>query len=118
MVSKTLLEKLDSSCKNITFETSVFNQVQRIISTRMYLGYKPEVESWVTGFGVPAIVDEYSYSSTKDTLYFSMLRKKILQLEPRLSDIKIIKLMHYNDRGHCHIVMKLDDKEVEEQFFF
>lgn len=116
MVVKTLLEKLDSSCQQLSLEESVCNQVQRIISSRMYLGDKPVLDSWVTGFGVPEVVDEYSQSENEE--YLKILRKKILEFEPRLIDVKVKSITSYTDRAQCQLLLKLDEGEIEERFFF
>ncbi len=86
-VVKTLLEKIDSSCDGISQKNSVCNQVQRIISTRMYLGSEPVTETWVTGFGVPEIVSEYADTRNPHDDYREVLRKRLLQFEPRLKNV-------------------------------
>ena len=118
MVIKTLLEKLDSSQPEISLKQSVCNQVQRIISTRMYLGAEPVFHSWVTGFGTPQIVDEYSHVGNQHERYQQLLREKILAFEPRVNEVKVKRLKNYSDRLYCHLVLSLDHIEIEEKFFF
>ncbi len=118
MVVKTLLEKLDSSCQSLSLKESVCNQVQRIISTRMYLGSVPVLDSWVTGFGVPEIVEEYSNTGNDHDEYRALLREKILAFEPRLVDVKVKKLTNYTDRASCQLLLQFKEGEIEEQFFF
>jgi predicted component of type VI protein secretion system len=118
MVIKTLVEKLDSSCEHQSLQQSVRDQIQRIISTRMYLGDTPLANSWVTGFGVPEIVDEYSHTGDAHTHYRELLRRKILEFEPRLIDVKVKNVNSYSDRASCQLVLQLEECELEEQFFF
>lgn len=118
MVAKTLLEKLDTSCAHLSLQESVCHQVQRIISTRMYLGLKPVFDSWVTGFGVPEIVEEYANAGNDHDEYREILRQKILEFEPRLTDVKVKSLNSYTDRANCQLVLQLAECEIEEQFFF
>ena len=118
MVAKTLLEKLDSSCAEVSLQESVCSQVQRIISTRTYLGSKPTLDSWVTGFGVPEIVDEYAGPGSDHEEYRRLLKQKILEFEPRLVDVKVKSLNSYTDRANCQLILQLAECEIEEQFFF
>ncbi|MGS2718696.1 GPW/gp25 family protein [Eionea flava] len=118
MVAKTLFEKLDASCESYSLEQSVRDQVQRIISTRTYLGSKPVLDSWVTGFGVPEVVGEYSHAGDEHAQYQEVLRKKILEFEPRLVDVQVKNITSYSDRANCRLLLKLEDIELEEQFFF
>lgn len=117
-MSKTLLEKLDSSCTDLSLRESVRNQVQRIISTRMYLGDTPVFDSWVTGFGLPEIVNEHTNVGDAHIYFRSLLRKKILEFEPRISDVKVMSLIHYTDRASCQLLLRLNTIDIEEQFFF
>ncbi len=118
MLAKTLFEKLDSSCEDISRIESVRNQVQRIISTRMYLGTTPILDSWVTGFGVPEVVDKYVNAGNDHNEYRHLLRKKILEFEPRLIDVKVKAFNSYSDRASCQLLLQLEEGEIEEQFFF
>lgn len=118
MVVKTLLEKLDTSCSDLSLRESVCNQVQRIISTRMYLGAKPTLNTWVTGFGVPEVVSEYANPGDQHAAYRALIRKKILEFEPRLIDVHVKSLKSYSDRSSCELVLTLEEGDVEEQFFF
>lgn len=118
MIAKTLLEKLDASCSELSLRESVCNQVQRIISTRMYLGQKPVLNTWVTGFGVPEVVSEYADPGDDHALYRELIRKKILEFEPRLLDVQVKSLKSFSDRSSCQLVLTLEEGDVEEQFFF
>ena len=118
MVVKTLLEKLDGSCTDLSLRESVCNQVQRIISTRMYLGSTPIVDSWVTGFGLPEVVGEHSNVGDAHVYYRELIRKKILEFEPRLVNVKVKALTSYTDRASCKLLLQLENEELEEQFFF
>lgn len=118
MVTKTLLEKLDSSCGKLSLRESVCNQVQRIISTRMYLGSKPVLDSWVTGFGVPLVVDEHANVGDAHDKYRALLKHKILEFEPRLQDVTVQALKIFTDRASCQLLLVVEGEEIQEKFFF
>jgi predicted component of type VI protein secretion system len=118
VVNRTLLEKLDTSCAHFSLLDSIRNQVQRIISTRTYLGDKPLLESYVTGFGVPEIVDQFTDNGDNHFQFRDIVREQILQLEPRLRDVKVDAIGFDGERGSCEIRLVLQDIEVEERFFF
>lgn len=118
MVIKTLLEKLDTSCTDLSLRESVCNQVQRIISTRMYLGNTPIIDSWVTGFGLPEVVGEHANVGDAHVYYRELIREKILAFEPRLIDVQVQELTSYTDRASCQLLLQLENEEIKEQFFF
>ncbi len=117
-MGKTLLEKTDSSAAQISLLESVLNQVQRIVSARTYLGAEPDVESYVTGFGVPEIVDLYATNSDNHLHYREVIRRQILALEPRLVNVQVKSIQSHTDRASCELVLQLEQETVEEQFFF
>ncbi len=117
-MSRTLLEKLDASCAGLSLRESVRNQVQRIISTRTYLGSEPLLDSWVTSFGMPEIVSEYSHVGDAHLSFRRVLREKILAFEPRIVDLKVTALDSSSHRASCQLHIQLEDDEIEEQFFF
>ena len=117
-MGKTLLEKLDSQAEHISLRESVLNQVQRIISSRTYPGFSPEHPSYVTGFGVPEIVDQYANDSDNHGMYRNILRSQILALEPRLINVEVKSIESHTDRASCQLVLQMEQVSVEEQFFF
>jgi predicted component of type VI protein secretion system len=117
-MGKTLLEKLDSRAEHISLRESVLNQVQRIISSRTFPGHSPEHPSYVTGFGVPEIVDQYATNSDDHGRYRGIIRRQILELEPRLTDVEVKSIESHTDRASCQLVLQMEQVSVEEQFFF
>lgn len=118
MIFKTLLEKLDTACTDFSLKESVCNQVQRIISTRMYLGSEPDHQSWVTAFGVPQIVDEHANVGDEHIRYKALLKQSILKFEPRVKNVEVKSMKSFSDRASCQLVLTLVEGEIEERFFF
>ncbi len=117
-MAKTLFEKLDGSSAALSLKESVYNQVQRIISTRTYLGSAPEVDSYVSGFGVPEIVDKYATSNDDHQQFRRIIRQQILALEPRVKEVEVKAIYSHTYRASCQLLLQLEEGSLDEQFFF
>lgn len=114
----TLLEKLDRTRHRLTLEQSVCDQIQRIVSTRTYLGDAPDWLSYVTAFGVPEIVDQFAVNSEEHEQYRATIRRQILALEPRVQDVEVQAIQVQGDRAFCQLAIKLKDIAIQERFYF
>lgn len=114
----TLLEKLDDSCSGISLQESVCRQVQRIISTRIYVRDDDPANSYITGFGLPEIVELYTDDSSARQAYRDLIREKLLALEPRLTDVQVIAVSSAASTASCRLKLQLGQHTIEERFFF
>jgi predicted component of type VI protein secretion system len=120
-MSKTLFEKLDSACHQISIQESICQQIQRIISTRSYGGFKSlmnlEDGHYINAFGMAAIVDQYG-SNDEYKYYRHLLRQQILALEPRLNEVEVIELSSPFSSVKCQLLLTMVSENNNEQFYF
>lgn len=114
----TLLEKIDQDSRYLSLQKSVLSQIQRVISTRTYLGSNPSDNSYVTGFGLPEIVDQYAANEDQQWRYCQLIRTQILLLEPRISDVEIKAISSDESRGNCQLLIRLGKETMTETFYF
>ena len=120
-MSKTLFEKLDSACHQISLKESVCQQIQRIISSRSYGGFKSLLNSvdgqYVNAFGMATIVDQYG-SNDEYKYYRQLLRQQILAFEPRLSEVEVIELSSPYSSVKCQLLLTIVGEDNNQQFYF
>ena len=114
----TLLEKLDSSCRNHSLQESICDQIQRVISTRTYLGLNSADNTCVTGFGVPEIVDQYRANEEQQKHYCGIIRQQILLLEPRVNEVEVKSISSDGSCGKCHLTITIGKETFTEKFSF
>ncbi|WP_221793894.1 GPW/gp25 family protein [Oceanobacter mangrovi] len=114
----TLLEKLDSSCSDISLQDSIQKQVQRIIATRMYIKEASNSDNHISGFGIPEFSRYYADNPSAITEYLAIIRSRILALEPRLDDIQVLSIQTEQSKAGCQLAMKIGDTTISEYFYF
>ena len=114
----TLLEKLDGSCSQLSLQESVCHQVQRIISSRAYARDDDSLHNYITGFGMPEIIDLHTDDSGARQAYRDLTRERLLALEPRLTDVQVIAVNSAENTSSCRLKLQLGQQTIEEHFFF